>query len=54
MDASILWFTAGYVEYKTPNFLTPDDTLEQIDISMEISSDFLFRMMFGRPISHSP
>lgn len=42
MDASILWFTAGYVEYKTPNFLTPDDTLEQIDISMEISSEFPF------------
>ncbi|WP_108033474.1 ArsR/SmtB family transcription factor [Trichococcus patagoniensis] len=42
MDASILWFTSGYVEYKTPNFLTPDDSLEQIDISMEISSEFPF------------
>lgn len=42
MDASILWFTSGYVEYKTPNFLTPENTLEQIDISVEISSEFPF------------
>lgn len=42
MNASILWFTSGHVEYKTPNFLKPDNTLQQIDISMEISSEFPF------------
>ena len=42
MNASILWFTSGYVEYKTPNFIKPENILQQIDISMEISSEFPF------------
>lgn len=42
MDAGILWFTKGFVEYKTPNLLKPDERLEQIDISFEISSEFPF------------
>lgn len=42
MDAQILWFTEGYVEYKTPNFLNEDEKLEQLEISMEISSEFPF------------
>ena len=42
MDASILWFTSGYVEYKTPNFLSPEDKLEQLDITLELSSEFPF------------
>lgn len=42
MNANILWFTSGYVEYKTPNLLKEADTLQQIDISMELSSEFPF------------
>src|SRR5699024_8894480 len=42
MNANILWFTSGYVEYKTPNLLKAADTLHQIDISMELSSEFPF------------
>lgn len=42
MDAQILWFTEGFVEYKTPNFLGANENLEQLEISMEISSEFPF------------
>jgi len=39
VHASILWFGKGYVEYKTPNYLIPDQTAEAIEISMEIASE---------------
>ncbi|MDA9469992.1 ArsR/SmtB family transcription factor [Enterococcus sp. 5H] len=42
MDAQILWFTEGFVEYQTPNFLNSDQSLEMLEISMEISSEFPF------------
>lgn len=42
MNAQILWFTKGFVEYQTPNFLENDQKLEMLDISMEISSEFPF------------
>lgn len=42
MDAGILWFTKGFVEYKLPNYLEAHQTLQQIDISFEISSEFPF------------
>ena len=42
MDARILWFTNGFVEYQTPNFLTKNEKLEMLEISMEISSEFPF------------
>ncbi|GAE93409.1 transcriptional regulator [Gracilibacillus boraciitolerans JCM 21714] len=42
MDARILWFTEGFIEYKTPNFLQEKDELQQMDISFEISSEFPF------------
>ncbi|MBO0440146.1 ArsR family transcriptional regulator [Enterococcus sp. DIV0212c] len=42
MEAQILWFTKGYLEYQTPNFLTSDQKLEMIELSMEISSEFPF------------
>lgn len=42
MDAGILWFTEGYVEYQTPNFLSPRETLEMMEISMELCSEFPF------------
>lgn len=42
MDAQILWFAQGYVEYQTPNYLSSEDKLEMMEISMEISSEFPF------------
>lgn len=42
MDARILWFTKGFVEYQSPNFLDQTEKLEMLEISMEISSEFPF------------
>ncbi|AIM24585.1 helix-turn-helix domain-containing protein [Melissococcus plutonius] len=42
MDARIIWFAKGFVEYQSPNFLLQDEKLEMIEISMEISSEFPF------------
>lgn len=39
-DASILWFTSGYVEYGLPNHLQPGQRLTQLQISFEISSEY--------------
>ncbi|MDQ0222410.1 ArsR/SmtB family transcription factor [Streptococcus moroccensis] len=39
-DAGILWFTSGFVEYQIPNLLEETDTLEMIDLSLEIASEF--------------
>lgn len=36
---SILWFTSGYVEYNLPNHLLPGQTLTELQISFEISSE---------------
>lgn len=40
IDASLLWFTEGYVEYVIPNFLEANQTPEMLDISLELSSEF--------------
>ncbi|RCW77212.1 ArsR/SmtB family transcription factor [Saliterribacillus persicus] len=42
MDAKIIWLTQGFIEYKTPNFLKPTEHLQQLDISLELSSEFPF------------
>lgn len=42
MDAQILWFTEGFVEYQTPNMVEADEHLEMLEISLEISSEFPF------------
>ncbi|WJM07086.1 ArsR family transcriptional regulator [Paenibacillus sp. PK1-4R] len=39
VHAAILWFGKGYVEYKTPNFVLPDQTTAAIEISMELASE---------------
>lgn len=39
VHAAILWFGRGYVEYKTPNDLLPDQTADAIEISMEMASE---------------
>lgn len=39
MNARILWFTRGYVEYIIPNLLPNSTKIDQITLSMEISSE---------------
>ncbi|MEK4662974.1 ArsR family transcriptional regulator [Priestia sp. FSL H7-0729] len=39
VHAAILWFGKGYVEYKTSNFVLPDETTDAIEISMELASE---------------
>jgi predicted transcriptional regulator len=39
VDAKILWFGQGYVEYKIPNFLMASEEPLELEISMEISSE---------------
>lgn len=38
-NAGILWFTSGYVEYTLPNHLQAGQTLTELQISFEISSE---------------
>ena len=38
-NADILWFTRGYVEYVVPNFIPLGQKIDQITISLEISSE---------------
>ncbi|MBF7119806.1 ArsR/SmtB family transcription factor [Pediococcus pentosaceus] len=42
MNAGMIWFNNGYVQYQTPNFLGFDEHLEMLDISMELGSEFPF------------
>jgi predicted transcriptional regulator len=42
VDAEILWFTQGYVQYNIANFLKKEETLQQFEISLELSSEFPF------------
>lgn len=39
MNAGILWFGKGYVEYKIPNFLLTSQQPEELVITMEIASE---------------
>lgn len=39
VNASILWFTRGYVEYKVPNHLLTGQTPVELEISLEIGSE---------------
>lgn len=40
VDAQLLWFTEGFVEYKVPNIVNEENTIEMIEISLEIASEF--------------
>ncbi|MCI1858366.1 MAG: ArsR family transcriptional regulator [Sporolactobacillus sp.] len=42
MNAGMIWFCKGFVEYQTPNFLTDNEHLEMLDLSMELGSEFPF------------
>lgn len=39
IDAGILWFTRGYIEYIIPNLLPSATRIDQITLSFEISSE---------------
>lgn len=40
MESSIIWFTSGYLEYLIPIYEIEFDKLEEIEISLEICSEF--------------
>lgn len=37
--AALIWLTSGFLEYKIPNALKPDEAIQELQISMEISSE---------------
>jgi predicted transcriptional regulator len=39
VNARILWFTKGFVEYKIPNYIKRSEQIREIEISLEISSE---------------
>jgi predicted transcriptional regulator len=39
VNAKILWLGKGYIEYKFPNYLLKSQSPEELEISMEISSE---------------
>lgn len=39
VNARILWFSQGYVEYKIPNYLLKSQEPEELEISMELGSE---------------
>lgn len=40
VDAALLWFSEGYVEYKIPNLLLEHEQPRLLDISFELASEF--------------
>lgn len=42
IEAGMIWFSKGFVEYQSPNFLGANDHLEMLDLSMELGSEFPF------------
>ncbi|MDO5035060.1 MAG: helix-turn-helix domain-containing protein [Actinomycetaceae bacterium] len=40
VNASIVWFNNGYVEYRIPNPLNPGMKCEMLEVSAELSSEF--------------
>lgn len=42
MSAGMVWWCNGFVEYQFPDYLTKDDKLEMLDLSMELGSEFPF------------
>lgn len=39
IDANIIWFSKGYIEYIIPNFIPASQKIEQIMISVELGSE---------------
>ncbi|MED4125031.1 transcriptional regulator [Halalkalibacterium halodurans] len=42
VNAKILWFSKGYIEYKIPNFLHHSENPKELEISLELSSEAPF------------
>jgi predicted transcriptional regulator len=42
IHTGMLWFSKGYVEYEVPNYLTDEQQLEMIELTVELSSEFPF------------
>ncbi|MCY9805950.1 metalloregulator ArsR/SmtB family transcription factor [Lentilactobacillus senioris] len=42
INAHMIWWTKGFVEYHFPNYLKKSDNLEMLDISAELGSEFPF------------
>lgn len=40
VDADLIWFNTGFVEYTIPNFLQSNEAPKLLEISFEISSEF--------------
>ena len=40
VDAALLWFSEGFVEYKFQHMLTDDEDPNMLEISFEIASEF--------------
>lgn len=40
VEAALLWFNNGFVEYKIPNMLQADEIPEMLEIGLEIASEF--------------
>ncbi|MER2002975.1 MAG: ArsR/SmtB family transcription factor [Enterococcus casseliflavus] len=40
VNAGLLWFSKGFVEYKIPNLLQESETPELLEISLELASEF--------------
>ncbi len=39
VDAEIVWFTEGFLEYRIPNYLKPNQSFQELQFSLEISSE---------------
>ncbi|WP_026671740.1 ArsR/SmtB family transcription factor [Alkalihalobacterium bogoriense] len=42
VNAKILWFSKGFIEYKVPNFLLTTENPTELEISLELSSEAPF------------
>ena len=42
VDASLLWFSTGYIDYKVPCYLTAEQEPKLLEISFEVASEFPF------------
>ncbi len=40
IEAALLWFSDGYIEYKIPNLLDENEKPELMELSLELSSEF--------------
>ncbi len=38
-NAQLLWFSQGYVEYRVPNYYSPEQSITEIELSFEIASE---------------